>query len=53
MENTENQKEKCETCGKSASLDPHPCPFNEDVHNDSVTLCNCCENCQYECSQDI
>lgn len=33
--------------------EPHPCPFAEDVNNDSESLCNCCAACEYQCSQDI
>ena len=39
-------------CGDESSK-LHPCPFNEEIHNDSKALCNCCENCKYECSRDI
>lgn len=30
----------------------HPCPFKSEIHNDD-TECNCCSDCQYQCSQDI
>jgi len=31
----------------------HTCPFNEDVHGDYETLCNCCEHCAHDCVMEI
>ncbi len=39
----------CGHAGKPA----HPCPFKEDVRNDSTTLCTCCDACRKECLYDI
>ena len=39
-------------CGELGE-ENHPCPFAQDIHDDSETLCNCCENCNYECCMDI
>ena len=36
-----------------ATIEPHICPFKEDIGNDSKTLCYCCDRCQYECAMDI
>lgn len=43
----------CEGCKKQPAEDPHPCPFKEEINDDSETLCNCCKDCQYECRMDI
>lgn len=40
-------------CGKEAAIPMHSCPYNEEIHNDSETLCTCCDTCAYECSRDI
>lgn len=42
---------KCKCGGKGA--EPHTCPYDEDVNNDSVTMCNCCKECRDECAMDI
>jgi len=44
-------KSKCK-CGKPGKPD-HTCPFAEDVHDDDVSQCNCCDSCQHECAMDI
>lgn len=31
----------------------HTCPYAEDIHNDSESLCNCCDACTQECANDI
>lgn len=43
---------KCDRCGGPGE-DPHPCPFAEEIHEDSETQCNCCESCTEECAMDI
>jgi hypothetical protein len=42
----------CE-CGPDAQIEPHTCPFAEEINNDSDTLCTCCETCKCGCAQDI
>lgn len=44
-------EDKC-TCGEQ-EVAPHTCPYSEDIHNDSETLCQCCEECTYQCAMDI
>lgn len=39
-------------CGEPA-IDPHPCPYAEDVNNDSEMHCVCCDECRYQCAMDI
>jgi hypothetical protein len=43
----------CQKCGTEVEKGLHPCPFNEDVNNDSSNFCNCCNNCAAECADDI
>jgi len=33
--------------------EPHTCPFKEEINHDLKTLCECCDNCTYECAMDI
>jgi hypothetical protein len=44
------QNTKC-TCGDYN--ESHTCPFAEDIHGDSESLCNCCDYCTHECAMDI
>jgi hypothetical protein len=34
-------------------IEPHTCPFAEDVNGDSESLCTCCEHCEDDCAMDI
>ena len=45
------EDEKC-TCD-SDCYDEHPCPFEEDVNDNSDSTCNCCPYCTYQCGLDI
>lgn len=31
----------------------HPCPYKEDINNDSESLCSCCDWCKQQCAYDI
>ena len=48
IDNFINKKQMCK-CGRNDATAPHPCPYNEDIHGDSSTLCTCCDTCQQEC----
>ena len=51
-----NMTEKCEGgfCeGRNEATEPHTCPYAEDINDDSVTLCNCCEFCTDSCADEI
>jgi len=39
-------------CGNQAT-EPHPCPYREEINDDSETLCTCCQECAQECANDI
>lgn len=43
----------CDRCGKNPAQEMHPCPFSEEVHGDSETLCDCCEECEGSCADDV
>lgn len=38
--------------GKNLAQELHTCPFAEEIHG-SQALCNCCEECEYECAMEI
>lgn len=46
------RKGKTCKCGKPG-LPLHPCPYDEDLHNDKTPTCNCCETCQESCAQEL
>lgn len=43
---------KCK-CGREGSKVPHLCPYARDIHNDNEKTCNCCDDCEKECAEDI
>lgn len=43
---------QCERCSNTAT-ELHTCPYSEEIHSDSTSLCNCCEHCTGECAADI
>ncbi len=45
-------KEKCQSCSNDARED-HICPYREEMQEDKVSLCNCCEECEHSCAMDI
>jgi len=49
----EHDERACQGCGGAAAEHEHTCPYNEDIHGDYVTTCNCCEGCQRECAMEI
>lgn len=40
-------------CKNPPTEELHPCPYSEEIHDDSSDKCNCCEMCQQECADDI
>ena len=40
-------------CGKNPQQPPHTCPYEEEIFNNSETMCECCDSCQHECLLDI
>lgn len=47
------QFEVCEKCQEHPAESMHTCPYASDIHDDRETLCNCCEECTYQCRMDI
>lgn len=45
--------DKCSRCRTQVAAEPHPCPYAEELSNDSETLCDCCSDCEYQCAMDI
>lgn len=31
----------------------HPCPYEMEINDNYENVCNCCEECESECSADI
>ena len=44
---------KCPLCGVGEAQSPHPCPYKCEINDDADTLCECCEACEQECTDDI
>ncbi len=40
-------------CQEPKSEQPHRCPYQEDVNDNSEFMCHCCETCTSECAADI
>lgn len=43
---------KCPKCRKLGRPD-HTCPYGAEINGDTKSLCNCCDDCAYECAMDI
>ena len=43
----------CSVCQSKPAQEPHTCPFAEEIHGDSESLCDCCDDCMHQCSMDI
>jgi hypothetical protein len=41
------------TCDENRDAPLHPCPYQEDVHNNPEPCCTCCDYCVGECAMDI
>jgi len=39
--------------GKNPAKALHICPYKEAINDDSVHLCNCCDECRQECVWEI
>ena len=53
---TEDDVNKCEKCSVNEVDDlcrRHSCPFQVEIYdNDDDKYCNCCSECETECSKD-
>lgn len=43
----------CSMCGKHEAEPLHTCPYQEDIHGDYITECDCCQECIYECQMAV
>lgn len=41
---------KCSTCNNNDAQEEHTCPYAEEINGDSDILCDCCSDCEHECS---
>lgn len=48
-----NDRPVCTKCKKHPSQEAHVCPFKEEIHGDTNTLCDCCATCAYECMREV
>lgn len=44
-------KDHC-TCAENNEIQPHTCPYQEELNNDHETLCECCPYCEMQCFYD-
>ena len=47
------KEELCENCKKNQAQELHTCPFAEEIYGDEEQKCNCCDDCESRCCQDI
>lgn len=40
-------------CGAEGTEEYHPCPYSQDVDGDNSDTCNCCDDCQNACADEI
>lgn len=43
----------CSRCEKHPQGEAHPCPYLEEIRDDHVTTCDCCDECTHECAMDV
>ena len=53
LEQTPENEDKGQSCKQKPAEAEHTCPYAEDIAGDSITLCNCCSECEYSCTMDI
>lgn len=44
---------KCQGCGATVEPVLHSCPYQAEINDDDSDVCNCCENCAYECALEV
>jgi len=48
---------KCSLHGRGDDPNPatedHTCPFQVEVHDNTESKCDCCDDCSQECSDDV
>lgn len=47
------EEAKCPGCNGEASLEPHVCPYDDELSDGEGGECLCCERCTDQCWRDI
>lgn len=43
---------KCDCCGENEEQELHTCPYGCEINGD-YSECNCCKQCEQNCSDEI
>lgn len=43
----------CGKCSKAPAEPDHECPYRGEIDGDYDTLCDCCDACRGQCSDDV
>ncbi len=49
----DNGQALCQSCQKVPARECQTCPYKVEINDDCITMCNCCEACTRECTDDI
>ena len=53
MNEEKKKRVKLNVCEHTKKGDKaHSCPYHSEINNDE-TKCRCCDDCRYQCAQDI
>ena len=53
MEREQKKKPCVRHPGQFETMEPHSCPYQEEINNDASETCYCCPECEQECAWDI
>jgi hypothetical protein len=53
MVNALDTANTCSSCRKNPASVSHTCPYQSEINNDDEFECDCCDECTYQCAQDI
>jgi hypothetical protein len=45
-------KSRCK-CGEPGTGELHECPYQSEINCDDTPVCNCCDGCRGQCSDDV
>lgn len=43
----------CNNCKIREKTELHTCPFKVEIDDDIESVCDCCEECQDQCADDV
>lgn len=49
----ETKTPMCRCNIRPATIQPHTCPYQEEIYEDKNFKCNCCPECEEQCALDI